>query len=190
MVLPSFAYLLATASGNTVDVPEISPPVWTVILGVGSLLGAGILVLTFAKLWMDVLGKRTATVNIQAHSDSDPHESPTPKVGVIDVTGFVATKDFDAHKEETRLRAVGLEKQISDSRHEWRNELNKVLQAATVRDETADEWRRQISDDVKGSSLKLAAVEKQADMIQATQTNMDAKLDRLIERHIPPAKPS
>ena len=131
------------------------------------------------------MGKRAAmTVDIKAHTESDPKE-PAATKAVLDVTGFVATKEFEAHKEEVRLRAVGLEKQISESRHDWARELQAVLHAATVRDEVADEWRGEISQDVKQTGLKLAGVQKQADMIQASQDNMNNKLDRLIERHIP-----
>ena len=187
----SLALSLLFAAGNPLDPPEISTPVKIVALGMLGLLGAGIAILTFAKLWMDVMGKRSsATVSIQAHSESDSKdkESSSGKGPTIDISGFVAAKDFDAHKEEARLRAVGLEKQISESRHDWQRELQAVLTAAEDRDEASSEWRRTIGTDVKSTALKLAAVEKQADMIQATQQNMDQKLDRLVEKHIPSAK--
>ena len=187
MILAHNLFFLVAAA-NPLDPPEISNPVKIVALGVFGFMLLGITVLTFAKLWMDVLGKRhSATVSIQAHSDSDGKEKDNvpAKGATIDISGFVAAREFELHKEEVHRRAVGLEKQISESRHDWQRELQSILALATDRDESATEWRNEISGDMKTTGQKLAAVKQQADIIQATQTNMDAKIDRLIERHIP-----
>ena len=178
MVLLAFIHLLASTPANPLDPPQISAPVVDVVLGVLGLLGAGILVLTFAKLWKDVMNKPAAiAVDIGTHNKDDKSD-PGTKRFEVDLTGFVATKTFDEHREELRLRTLGLEKQISDSRHDWRNELQAILDAAKLRDEVAEDWRGEMSDDVKKTALKLAGVETQSNLILALVTNLDAKVDR------------
>jgi hypothetical protein len=72
------------------------------------------------------------------------------------LSGLVTTKSLDGYKEEQRLRCVGLEKQISEARHQFDGVLNTdrvntmkmfedILHRATKRDAIMDDMRDAMS---------------------------------------------
>ena len=169
--------IIATEPGAPMDTPPFSASALYVAGGLIGLILVATMVLHFIDMWQKVVTRRGA-----ARTDE---VTPPVQRYEVDLSGMVASKDFDQHKKEAETRARGLEEQISGIRHEWREKIQPLLTRIEDQDEAAQEWRLTIGRRVEDTAMKLAATEREMTIIARTQTNMDSKIDRLIERHIP-----
>jgi hypothetical protein len=118
----------------------------------------------------------------------------------VNLKGLTPLKDFEARNEEQRLRDVGLEKQISEVRHE----VPTIKQFAQTEDDhlrvdvknSLDALRKEIIDannarsrsvgnlheQLKAAEIKLAAVDADNKTLMRKTDSMDNKIDRLLER--------
>ena len=177
--------ILAQNTGVPLPTPVLnnglSAPVVTVVVGIIGLLVIAALILTVLNLWKVNFGRKpTIEVDLQGKADSKDVSALK-----VDIKGFVTTKEFDAIKEEHRLRTLGLEKQISDSRHAWREEFGAWQTHARERDEDRAERLKRVEQQMTNNGQSIAAVSKQADLILAQLHNLDAKVDRNNESRRP-----
>jgi hypothetical protein len=160
--------------------PELTPELITVVAGLLGLLTILVLVLNAVSLWQRVFGRRPPIeVDLQAKADRGTVEKLE-----VDIKGFASTRDLERYQEETRVRARGLEEQISGLRHELRDECQSLKSGAELRDAENKDAFRDLHNHMSQNNGRMSAVQKQADMILASLTNLDAKVDRVVERRV------
>lgn len=184
MLVRAIFLLAATGSAAPVTGPDLPGLSWVTIVWIAGLLGfvgLAILVLHLVQLVRSVFGRKPALdVTLGAKADRGDLDRLE-----VDIKGFVRTQDMDVMREEHRLRWVGLQAEISESRHAWREEFNAWQLAAKDRDEERSGRLSRLEERMVAAGQSLAAVAKQADLILASLHNLDAKVDRNNERRIP-----
>lgn len=169
---------MPTPSLLIADAIALDPQTVTVLGGLLGLLTVLVLVLNAVTSWRRVFGrKQPFEIDLQAKADRGALEKLE-----IDLKGFASSRDLERHQEETRLRARGLEEQISALRHELRNECQSLKSAAESREVKNEDSFRDLHTQMTQNSARLSAVQKQSDMILASLTNLSAKVDRVVER--------
>lgn len=154
------------------------PPTVTVLAGLLGLLTIAVLLLNAIISWQRVFGRKPPIeIDLQAKADRGALEKLE-----IDLKGFARSRDLERHQEETRVRARGLEEQISGLRHELRDECQEIKSAAEAREAKNEDAFRDLHAQMTHNAARLAAVQKQSDMILASLTNLGAKVDRVVER--------
>lgn len=160
------------------DPAALTPQTVTVLGGLLGLLTILVLALNAVTSWQRVFGrKQPIEIDLQAKADRGALEKLE-----IDLKGFASSRELERHQEETRVRARGLEEQISGLRHELRDECQSLKSAAESREAKNEDSFRDLHTQMTQNSERLSAVQKQADMILASLTNLSAKVDRVVER--------
>lgn len=160
------------------DPVALDPQAVTVLGGLLGLLTVLVLALNAVNSWQRVFGrKQPIEVDLQTKADRGALEKLE-----IDLKGFASSRDLERHQEETRVRARGLEEQISGLRHELRDECQSLKAAAESREVKNEDSFRDLHAQMMQNAARLSAVQKQADMILASLTSLGAKVDRVVER--------
>lgn len=177
----SRSLILAQTPGVPLPTPVVNgglhPAMVTVVVGLVCLLVLVVLVLTVLKLWKENFG-RTPPIDVTLGAKAEKGDVDTLKV---DIKGLAMSKDLDAIREENRLRCVGLEAQISDSRHQWREEFNAWLLGAKDRDEERAKRLQHLEQQAVAAGQSLAKLDERSVGISSQLTNLNSKLDRLVE---------
>lgn len=162
------------------DAVALDPQMVSVFGGLLGLLTILVLVLNAVTSWQRVFGRTLPIeVDLQAKADRGALEKLE-----IDLKGFASSRDLERHQEETRVRARGLEEQISGLRHELRDECQSLKSAAQSREIKNEDSFRDLHTQMTQNAARLSAVQKQADMILASLTSLGAKVDRVVERRM------
>ena len=164
------------------DPVALDPQVVTVLAGLLGLLTILVLVLNAVSSWQRVFGRKPPIeIDLQAKADRGALEKLE-----IDLKGFASSRDLERHQEETRVRARGLEEQISGLRHELRDECQALKAAAENREAKYEDALHDLHAQMTQNAARLSAVQKQADMILTSLTHLSAKVDRVVERGAAP----
>jgi hypothetical protein len=135
---------------------------WPFVLNVIAWLGVATIAATFALTLKKLFGRQPSLSEV--------------------LSGLVSVKTFVDHKEEQRLRSVGLEKQISDARHSFDERMNSDL--VRIEKIFTEIFRRGDERDTIVGKLR----DSMSRMHERTETHirkfdqLDGKIDRLIER--------
>lgn len=167
------------------DLPGFS---WVTIFWVAGLIGAmtiAALALHLFQLSRAVFGRKPA-IEVELGAKAD--RGDVDKLSV-DIKGFATAKELEAHNEEHRLRATGLEKQISDARHEFANQANVLALAARERAASNDQFMKELQAHLTQNDRQIAKLETSIEHNAGAIGNLVQKFDRLIERlaQAPPA---
>ena len=174
--------IFAQATGYPMPAPltqtGLHPALVTTLVGLIGLLIIVILVLTGINQWKQAFGRKP-TIDVSLAGKADKGE--LEKVS-LDIQGFALAKDLDGVREEHRLRALGLEKQISESRHQWREEFGAWQNFARERDEERNGRLRHLEQQLALAAQALAKLDERSVGIAGQISNVAQKLDRNIER--------
>lgn len=140
-----------------------------VLVGLLSLLGGYALILTVISGHRKVFGR------------NPPLEEDLNRVE-LNLKGFTSVKEFEALREEARLRAVGLEKQISTARHDFAKEMEGLAKNARADYEETSDHLTKLAEEVVKTRVTIGALDERTKNVAGTVHNFDAKLNTLLAR--------
>ena len=166
-------------------VPGLYP---ALLLGLSTVIGAISSTLGFAPLpgsewpfvlnvlfWMGVLSlAATLTLTLKKLFGRQPSLNEV-------LGGLISVKAFDAYREEMRLRCLGLEKQISDARHEFDERSNSDLVHADQRFREILDLSEKRSVESQSLIKTVSRLEERTESHIRKLDQYDGKLDNLLK---------
>lgn len=144
-------------------------------------VGAWLLLLLSASAVLLVIANQVLGFQLKRKQLNAPPAANVAQPFIVSLEEkFVSAENFADHKEEARLRAVGLEKQISDARHSFDERANTDLRRTL--ETFADVFKR-----IENNEKAIGAVDRiVGQMEERTQTHIrqldanDTKMNTLL----------